>query len=204
MLTLYHAPQTRSSRILTLLDELGALDDAKIETVSIPRQDGSGGRDPGNPHPEGKVPYLLHDGTGIRESNAIAQYLCELYPDAGLAPKPGTPERGAYLGWMAWYGNVMEPVMVLHILGIDDPRLAGAFRSFAEISQTLETALSDGRPYLLGKTWSVADLIVSSAFLWMPHLAPDVPVVRDWIARCAERPSITRTATQDAEALQAA
>lgn len=58
MMTLYHAPQSRSSRIVTLLDELGAADKVTIREVSIRRAlQGFGERDPANPHPEGKVPF---------------------------------------------------------------------------------------------------------------------------------------------------
>src|SRR5581483_9494414 len=54
MLTLYHAPQSRSTRFLWLLEELGA--DYKIAYTNIPRRDGSGAIDPANPHPDKKVP----------------------------------------------------------------------------------------------------------------------------------------------------
>jgi glutathione S-transferase len=51
MLTLYHAPQSRSSRIVRLLIELDVLDQVDIRIVTVARQDGSGGADPSNPHP---------------------------------------------------------------------------------------------------------------------------------------------------------
>jgi glutathione S-transferase len=60
MLTLFHAPFSRSSRLVWLLEELGA--DHEIHYCDIARMDGSGGRDPANPHPDGKVPALIHDG----------------------------------------------------------------------------------------------------------------------------------------------
>ena len=67
MLTFFHAPNSRSSAIATLIDEMGISDWIETRLVSIPRQDGSGGRDPMNPHPEGKVPVLVHDGQVITE-----------------------------------------------------------------------------------------------------------------------------------------
>lgn len=62
MLTLYHAPRSRSFRILWLLEELGVPYDT--EMVSIRRRDGSGHIPPDyiDIHPHGKVPALVHDG----------------------------------------------------------------------------------------------------------------------------------------------
>ena len=97
MLTLYHAPKSRSSRIVTLLMVLDAMSEVDIRLTDIPRQDGSGARDPNNPHPEGKVPLLVsEDGEMIRESNAIMLYLTDRFP-SDLAPTVGAAGRGAYL-----------------------------------------------------------------------------------------------------------
>lgn len=65
MLTLYHAPDSRSDTIVTLVRLMGIGDKVDIVEVTIPRQDGSGGRDPKNPHPEGKVPYLVDGGDHV-------------------------------------------------------------------------------------------------------------------------------------------
>ena len=60
MLTVFHAPRSRSTRIIWLLEETGLPDD--LRCVTIRYMDGSGdGRDPANPHPDGKVPALRHD-----------------------------------------------------------------------------------------------------------------------------------------------
>src|SRR5687767_15011209 len=63
MLTLYHAPQSRSTRIIWLLEELGA--EYNLIYTNIPRMDGSGGPDENNPHPDKKVPALAHNGALI-------------------------------------------------------------------------------------------------------------------------------------------
>ena len=52
MLTLFHAPHSRSSAIVTLIDEMGIGDRVDIVEVTIARMDGSGRRDSANPHPE--------------------------------------------------------------------------------------------------------------------------------------------------------
>lgn len=69
-------PNLRSTRVVTLIDELGA--PVEIREVTIPRRDGSGGRDPAEPHLEGKVPLLVNDGALIRETPAILHHQLRL------------------------------------------------------------------------------------------------------------------------------
>lgn len=202
MLTLFHAPQSRSSRIVTLIDEMGIRDQIDIRIVSIPRIDGTGHRDPANPHPEGKVPALLHDGTLITESAAIILYLTALFPDAGMAPLPGTAKRGAYLTWLFWYGSVMEPVLIQDAAGIDHPYLKAAIRGVPEVTARIHAALSTG-PWLLGDTFSAADLLIQSPYAWFTEATPDDPLIRDWVARCQARPAVARTRAEDAGLLAA-
>jgi len=63
MITLYHAPRSRSSRFIFLLEELGV--PYEISKVSIRRGDGSGALDNDNPHPHGKVPVIRDGETGV-------------------------------------------------------------------------------------------------------------------------------------------
>lgn len=197
MLTLYHAYHSRSTRVVQLLEELGARDKVDIRPVVVARRDGSGGPDAANPHPEGKVPLLVHDGEVIRESSAIMVYLCEIFPEAGLAPMPGAPGRGPFLSWMAWYGDVMEPVYVHQFAGLEHPLLQTTFRGLPEVQAALAHAL-EHQPYLLGERFSAADILISSTFAWMPDATPDVPQIRDWVKRCLDRPAVRRAAEYDA------
>ncbi len=197
MLTLIHSPQSRASRIVTLIDEMGIQDWVKIEPVSIERQDGSGGRDPANPHSEGKVPLLIHDGAVIRESGAIIQYLTDLFPDAGLGRPVGHPQRGDYISWLHWYGSVMEPVLVFDAAGLSHPFLTATFRGMAELTAKLSAALTHS-PYLLGDTYSAADLLVHSPYAWFRDATPDDPAIKEWVQRCMARPSVARTMASDA------
>ena len=188
MLTLYHSPQSRSSRIVRLLIELGVLDQVDIRIVTVTRHDGSGGADPSNPHPEGKVPLLVHDGVEIWESNAIILYLTDLFAEKRLGRSVGDPDRGAYLSWLAWYGNVVEPVLVFTAAGLKHPYLDATFRAAPEVAARL-TAQLEKTPYLMGSEFSAADLLLISPYTWMPQATPDVQVVREWIERCQARPS---------------
>ena len=78
MLTLVHAPRSRSSRFLWLLEEIGEPYD--IQYVEIRRSDGSGALDPANPHPHGKVPVLKDGASMVFEQTAIALYLADKFP----------------------------------------------------------------------------------------------------------------------------
>lgn len=200
MLTLYHAPLSRSSRIVWLAYELGIMDKIDIVTVTTRRRDGSGGPDPRNPHPEGKVPLLVHDGAEIWESSAIILYLTDLFPETGLGPAVGDPLRGPYLSWLAYYGDVVEPVLVLHAAEVEHPLLATTFRGMGELASRLSTALA-GSPFLLGERFTAADLLLSSPFTWSPDWIPDVPAIRDWVSRCGAQPSAAQMAEFDRKAL---
>lgn len=203
MLTLIHAPQSRSSSIIQLLDELGALDQVTVKTVTIRRMvSGTGAPDPANPHPEGKVPLLIHDGTAIRERTAIMLHLTELFPDAGLGVAPGSPMRGAFLSWLAYYGNVMEPAFIGQFAAITHPAYHATFRGMAEVIATLTAAL-ERAPWLVGDRYTAADLLISGVFAWAPDAVPDVPAIRDWIARCQARPSVARMMAHDARLMVA-
>ncbi|ASP36541.1 glutathione S-transferase family protein [Labrenzia sp. VG12] len=197
MTTLYHSPNSRSSSLVALVEELGAAVD--IKEVTITRNDGSGGPDPLNPHPEKKVPYLVDGNEKIRERGAIVLYLTDKFPEAGLGPIEGQPGRGEYLSWLFYYQGIMEPVGVFHFTGLTHPALTATFRDFDTMVQRLAEALED-QPYLLGDRYSAADLLCSSPFNWAPDLMPDNQAIRDWVARCSDRPAVRRIMEQDKRA----
>ncbi|MDA7946564.1 MAG: glutathione S-transferase [Hyphomicrobiaceae bacterium] len=188
MLTLYHAPQSRSSRILWLLEELGA--DYEIAYVDIVHADGSGGPDAKNPHPDKKVPALVHDGTLITESIAIALYLTDMCPDAGIAPKVSNPERGAYLTWLAYYAGVMEPVLNLQFFDLDEhDGLAHTFRSRKEMDERILASLN-ATTYIAGENFSAADIMIASLGHFIREMLPASDVVDAYLERCSDRPAL--------------
>lgn len=200
MLTLYHSPFSRSSRIVTLIDELGALDQVRIRDVTIRRtMPVSGERDPANPHPEGKVPLLIDGPAMIRETTAIILYLTEKFPKAELGVDPGHPDRGRFLSWICYYGSVVEPVVIFDRMEIAHPFLNESYRGLAEVIRSFATALDAG-PWLLGDRFTAVDLLMASTFAWYPDGLPDLPAVKDWFARCQARPAGARTRARDQEA----
>lgn len=108
MIRLHHVPLARSLRVLWLLEELGL--DCEVVYYSI--RDGSM-RSPAflALSPGGRVPVLEHHGAVWFESGAIVQLLCETYPEAGLMPAPGSPERARCLemfGYAETVGCLLE------------------------------------------------------------------------------------------------
>jgi glutathione S-transferase len=202
MLTFYHSPRTRSTRVLTLLTAMDALDWVEIREVSIRHFDGRGSSDPANPHPEGKVPLLVHDGVAIRETAAILLYLTDLFPDSGLGVPVGDPLRGRYLSWLAWYAGVMEPTLILDAAGLEHPYLSATFRDADTVRARLAEALAD-RPWLAGDHYTAADLLCASPFLWFGDLEPGTPQVADWVARCSAHPALARARAWDERTLAA-
>lgn len=202
MLTLFHAPESRSTRIVSLIEEMGIRDKVDVQIVDILRADGSGAFDRANPHPDHKVPALDHDGTLITESGAVMLYLTALFPDSGLAPKPGTAKRGEFLTWLFWYGDVMEPVLIFHAAGVTHPWLHKTFRGTPEVTARIHAALEKG-PWLLGEDFSAADILIHSPYAWFNN-TPDDPLIKDWVERCKARPARLKVMDEDARLRQLA
>ncbi len=195
MLTLYHAPRSRSLRVLWLLEELGAPYTLKV--VNIRRADGSGASDPANPHPHGKVPALTDDGALIFESPAIALYLTDKFPDAGLGPRIGDSDRGAYLTWLSYYTGVVEPSLTAKFLKVQHVYGTFGWAPFDDVIAYLTSALT-GKTYLLGERFSAADVLVggSLAFL-MGRMIPESDVFKSYVGRITARPAYARARSKD-------
>lgn len=192
MITLYHSPDSRSSRFIWLLEEIGE----KYELVycSIVRRTG-GTVDPRNAHPEKRVPALMHAGQLVTEQAAIALYLTDAFPEAGLGISIGQARRAAYLVWLAFYAGEVDPLYNTRWLYGDrlDPI---TLRDQARVVARVSGALTEG-PYLLGPQFSAADILVSGPFEWDRALAPDNPYIQQWLARLNARPAAQRAAAKD-------
>ena len=195
MLTLFHAPQSRSSRIVWLIEELGA--EAKVEYCVIAHRNGQkvGEPDPKNPHPDGKAPALLHDGALVTESAAVALYLTDLHPEAGLGALPGSPERGPLLTWLAWAAGELEPAIWSKMTGEVDRDPNARARYDAAMGRLFE-ALWEG-PWLMGDRFTVADVMIGSSLGWARFALPDSPLLDAYAERLAQRPGRIRADARD-------
>jgi glutathione S-transferase len=112
-LTFFHSPNTRSTGVAILLDELGAPHETHIINMAANEQ-----RQPAYLaiNPMGKVPAIRHGDSLVTEQAAIFIYLADLFPEAGLAPALTDPLRGPYLRWLTYYGSSLEPAVIDNFL----------------------------------------------------------------------------------------
>jgi glutathione S-transferase len=138
-------------------------------------------------HPLGRVPCLVDEDFRLFESGAIAEYLCERHPEAGLGRPPGNAERYEWLQWIHY-----SETMAVHAASLVQQRyfIAAADRSavvaklegrrLEKAVQVLEPQLID-RDYLLRSGFSAADIGVGYSL----HLA-------DRLIELARFPNVAR------------
>lgn len=189
-LIVWHGPNTRSTGTVWLVEELGV-------PYELRKVDVFGGETREAEflkiNPAGKVPAIRHKDKTLTEMAAISLYLCDEFPQAGLAPAIGDPLRADYLYWSVFRPGVLEPAIVTKAQNLDvDPRTVG-WGEWETVITLIETALEDG-PYLLGERFSAADILIGGALGWLKHfkLMPDNPRIDDYITRLHARPAYAR------------
>lgn len=197
MLTLYFAPRTRSVRIAWLLEELSL--PYGLERVEF--------RPPARAFfnqdtPTGKLPTLVDGEVVLAESGAIVEYILERYGAGELAPAPGTPDRAPFLQWLHFAeSTAFPPLGILVWLTVyrddaaDHPTLIGDARSRARQSfEHLERELGSG-PYLLGESFSAADIMMGFTLVAASQLGvldASLPRLTAYIERLLARPALQK------------
>jgi glutathione S-transferase len=197
--TLYHAPRSRSFRALWFLEELGVAYD--LVPLSLDRAEH---KDPAilALNPMGKVPVVTVDGHAVWESPAIVAHLCDCFPEAGLAPAPGTPARADFYRWLSFATAVMEPAFMDNRMQRETAPRAAGWGDFASMKAALAAGLAGG-PWMLGESFTGADVLVGGNLAWFSTWAKevfeDVPGVDGYVARIQARPAYVRAGEIDAE-----
>ena len=193
---LYYMPRTRSSRVLWLLEEIGA----PYELTEI-RGAERRSEEHLRRHPLGRVPALeLGDGTTMFESAAICLQLADLNPDAGLIGPVGSPERGLVYQWVVFAVSELEGPLFRWIrdLGegvVDSP----AHDRFTGAAAAIGSALAE-RDWLVDDRFSVADVMCASVLQGANarELLRAWPRLEAYVQRGEARPAYTRaTAISD-------
>ncbi len=199
---LYYIPGACSLSPHIVLHELGL--DVTLVKVDYKTHRTEDGRDFHEISPFGYVPLLeLDDGTALREGPAIVQYLADLKPESGLAPKNGTLERYRLQEWLSFLTSEVHKGFIPLLYSV----LAGKYVEAAKPKLERRYAWIDeqlaGRDYLMGETYTVADTYLYALTGWAQ--APWLESVykadihfdglrnlEAWYVRMRERPAVRK------------
>ena len=174
---IYHAPNTRSVRIVWLFEELSLPYDIERFKLGDPRM-----RAPEylRVHPMGRVPALVDGDTTIVESGAIVEYVLAKYGNGRLVPAVSSPDFARYLQWLHYAeGMIMPPVNIIVVETILLPperrnqvNVDRAVKLMTRMLTAVDAGLQ-GREFLAGG-FSGADIMTGHACTVARRLGADV------------------------------
>jgi len=198
---LYYSPSACSLSPHIALREAGL--DFELVRVDLSTHKLPDGRDFTQINPKGYVPVLeLNDGTFLTEGTAIVQYIADLKPESGLAPKAGTLERYKLQEWLGFinseihkgFGPLFNPSTPDEYKTIARKNLATRLAYVAE-----HLAKND---FLTGKQFTVADGYLFTVLNWGPWTGVDItqwPSLVAFQERVSSRPSVRAAQAAEAE-----
>jgi len=168
MITIYHVPNSRSLRVVWLMEELG--EDYRLETMAIPLPE-----DFKRVNPLGCVPAIDDDGIVMFESLAILQYLTGRRIPASLSITTGpNPDPAAYAEHLQFL-HFGEADLATPMGTIFRTRILSGERSNATIADQLallerrlvflDEHFADGREWVTGDKFTIADISIGYAFV---------------------------------------
>lgn len=196
MITLYHAPNSRSVRVYATLEELSL--QYEVKHLKFPEDVRSDAYRKINPL--ARVPALADGETSLFESGAIIQYLLARYGDGRLEPAVNSADFPVYLQWFhCAEATFLPPVsdLIQHTMVLpEDERVPGVIpwsqKRIRDNLDVLETAVSGGE-FLAGGAFSAADIMMAYTL----HLVKlvqlfdpdDHPKIGAWLDRIESRPA---------------
>jgi len=199
MIKLYFAPQTRSVRILWLLEELGLPYELERVEFVPPAKSFFSQRTP-----LGKLPTIEDGDVTLCESGAIIEYILERYGEGRLAPAPGSAERARYLQWLHFAeGTAFPPLGIIVWL----TRYRGEAESQAVLLEDARARAAAGldfleremgaSEYLTGDEFSAADIMMGFTLIAarvLGVLDDRYPRLDAYLARLQARPTFRKAA----------
>jgi len=163
-LVFYTHPMSRGRIVRWMLEEIGRPYQTKILEFGHSMK----GPDYLAINPMGKVPSIRHRDTVVTEAAAICAYLADVFPEAGLAPPPGSPGRGAYYRWFFFAAGPLEAATTDNALGLEVPVEREMMVGYGNLERTL--AALEGElyrtEYIAGDRFSAVDVYAGSLIGW--------------------------------------
>jgi glutathione S-transferase len=193
-ITLHHLNNSKSQRVLWLLEELGL----EYDIAFYQRQSGFAPPEMRAIHPLGKSPIVEIDGKAMAESGAIVEFLVDRHGAGKLAPDRTSDEYGHYLEMLHYAeGSASMPVvfpLFLGAFGVQSEAFEGYAQSQIALQLDYISSLLAGRDYLVGKDFTAADLQL--AFILQTARGLGFLTGRqdllDYLARLEARPAYKR------------
>lgn len=191
MMKLYYSPGACSMASHIVLREVGQ--PFEIERVDGATKKTETGGDFWAINAKGKVPVLEEGSERLTEGPAILQYVADRAGDETLAPKPGTLARARVNELLNFTGTELH--VAFHPLfnpASDDAAKEAARKNVAKKFDWLEGKLADGRAYLTGANFTVADAYAFVASNWANFTGIDLsawPKLKEFVGRVASRPA---------------
>lgn len=193
---LYYSPGACSMASHVILNEVGK--PFEIEKVSTKTKVMESGRDYWAINPKGAVPALeIGDGEILTEGPAILQYIADSNGATELAPPAGTLARARVQEMLSFVGSELHKAFSpLFHPGKTEAEKGAAREMVGKKFDWLETCLSDGRAYLTGSAFTVADAYAFVVANWSNVTGISLaawPKLAAYVERIAARPSVQAT-----------
>lgn len=193
---LYYATSTCSLSPHIVALEAGIELDFEKVNLARPPHPTETGADYTLVNPNGYVPALeLDDGSVLTEGAAIVQYLADLRPESGLAPRPGTAERYQQQSWLNFIASELHkmysPWLFHPEYGTQAQDVARSV--LARRLAFVENHLAESGPYLTGEQFTAADAYLFTIVGWSAFTKVDLtafPRLRAFMDRVAARPKV--------------
>ena len=209
MLQLHYYPSTASMAPHIVLQELGV----PFELVLVDRTaDAHKAPEYLRLNPNGLIPVLTDGDLVLYESAAICLYLCDMHPQAKLAPAVGTVERAHFYKWLMWLTNTLQTTLITYFYPerlVNPGNAAGAVevkaqaeRKVGELLDQLDAELArHGGPWLLGQNYSALDPYALMLCRWTRGFASNPARVRPhlgpYLQAMLARPAVQRVFTAE-------
>jgi glutathione S-transferase len=194
MILVHHLNESRSQRVLWLLEELAVPYDIRhYERDATTRLAPPALREV---HPLGKSPVVEADGMTLIESGAIIDYLIRRHGAGRLRPATDSSDFEAYLQWLHYAeGSAMLPLLLkLYVSRLGDAGAPLKPRIDSELANHLGFVdrMLDGREWLVGDALTGADVQMSFVGEAARGLRASYPNLDAWVRRFQQRPAYRR------------